>query len=353
MHTTRRRTSRCFVPIGLVAALAGASAACLAEEDFAGPDEEILVPDNEIPRPHPFPALALRPSVRLDVGVGLSHETVRVMAQGQRPDHVALQEGFAYFTNAIDSELDSVVGVELASGRAYRVSGPDRVVPQVVADAAGVYYADATAGRVLAQAHGGSATQTLADGLGGVWHLAESGDSLLVATFDSGVIARVSKTGNGVDILAKGLGVPANLAVAGDRVYYVNLRDNSLYVLSIASGEVTRLTGPENVTAGLVVDAEHIFWTDDEARAVMRLDRAGGVPEVFVPHQYAPRGIAGDDMHVYWATQSDGRVSRTAKTGGAITVLAAGYTAPGALALSADALIFTEATKGALLLIDK
>src|SRR5262249_19165122 len=103
----------------------------------------------------------------------------------------------------------------------------------------------------------------------------------------------------------------------------------------------------------LVLDSEAVYWgnmgDDPMSGSIMKLPKAGGTAQTLAPNQ-SPFALAIDATDIYWVNRAssgaaDGSVMRVPKGGGDLVTLASGLHDPWALAVSGNAVYWTESTQ--------
>jgi sugar lactone lactonase YvrE len=147
------------------------------------------------------------------------------------------------------------------------------------------------------------------------------------------------------------LASPTHLAIDAGNVYIVDKKKGWIAKAPITGGDAAPLAADQKGVGDLAVDATSVYWTTSDGKgggAIHKVAVDGkGKPSVLatVPgSDYGgPIGIEVDDKFVYWLVSTEqGSVQRTSKAGGMVTTLATGQRTPYGLALTPDAMVWTD-----------
>lgn len=223
------------------------------------------------------------------------------------------------------------------------VSDCDASPANAVADDNFIYYTDWGYDEVRRISVTGGSPDTLAMGLGLVFHRAIALDDTYVYFGDNSGVHRVPKAGGSVENLS-GNTKTTSLAVDGTHVYWTEgaVGGGALRrVLKIGGSDDTLVSGSVlDNPYGIAVDDTHVYWTElgsGKARRIAK-DGSGSIFD-YVPVQpsYQAGSIAVNSTHVFWSDTTgspDGRIRRVPKTGGTVEDMALGLFGPGGIQLS-------------------
>jgi hypothetical protein len=106
---------------------------------------------------------------------------------------------------------------------------------------------------------------------------------------------------------------PLAIAVDCTNVYFAT-NDGSRSKVSRAGGAVTTLaTGQGYPSFSMAVDADRLYFIDDAAGEIRSVPIAGGDVTTVASGQSNPGAIAVDAMYVYWTNLGDGTLMKAAK----------------------------------------
>ncbi|HEY3353146.1 MAG TPA: hypothetical protein VGQ83_07870 [Polyangia bacterium] len=175
----------------------------------------------------------------------------------------------------------------------------------------------------------------------------------------------------GVATLATGTPGAYDIAVDETHVYWVASgmaapTDTDAQILRVAKWGGTPevvLTLPPRVYH-FTLDSTHVYVAHhnspqggavEGAGAILRVPKAGGAAETVAAGLTAPYAIAVDEQDVYWSKgfAYTGAISRTPKAGGAVVTLGDGVDNPWDLALDDTFVYYTEMNKGRVMRLAK
>jgi hypothetical protein len=163
-------------------------------------------------------------------------------------------------------------------------------------------------------------------------------------------VMRVSKSGGAASVIvpaSEGAGARA-IAVDDDYVYWSGSFDQKLMRAAIAAPTPEVFADTRSPTSSyinaIVVDQAAIYWTDWQNGQVLTLPKSGGVPRVLTDAARRPGALAVDATHVYWTedlADGQGAVVSMPLAGGTPLTLASGQSAPRGIAINATHVYWT------------
>jgi sugar lactone lactonase YvrE len=147
------------------------------------------------------------------------------------------------------------------------------------------------------------------------------------------------------------LSSPTHLAIDASNLYVVDKKNGWIAKAPLSGGDAKPLASDQKGVGDLALDATNVYWTTSDGKgggAIHKVAVDGkGKPSVVatVPTSDfgGPLGVEVDDKFVYWLVSTEqGSVMRASKAGGAPTTLATGQRTPYGLALTPDALVWTD-----------
>jgi hypothetical protein len=172
--------------------------------------------------------------------------------------------------------------------------------------------------------------------------LVADGDHIYWSELERGEIKRLAKQGGDVETLATGELLPTCLAVGDAGVYWATRRHQIMGVR--APGQAPRRIAELGAAAtGLAVDGDDLLVALATGE-MWRVTLDGVARQLFLTGQCFSRGFVVDARRVYWIDEEAGAVQSFAKRGGgSVRRLADAPAREGFLALTSEALVWSDA----------
>jgi hypothetical protein len=188
-------------------------------------------------------------------------------------------------------------------------------------------------GRLLAMAEQGGAVRMIADKLGPIGGFVADGAAAYVAAAPTGSPAglyRVDLRTGAKRLLAEQNATSA-LAQSGDSVYVASKLAGVIAVVDKASGAMQTVASGQTSICGLSVVGGDLIWTTSgdlttKTGGSVRRSRAGSI-DVIAAQQLAPCALATDGESLFWApaqnAPADAKLMRASLRGDAVTAMGA------------------------------
>jgi hypothetical protein len=282
------------------------------------------------------------------------------LASEQVPTDIAVDATNVYWVNAATSTKEATLAkIPLGGGTAVTLATHD--FGHIAIDATSVYATIPSEQKVLKISKSGGTPTVLASNEPGAALIAVDADNVYWTTYSSsvcpdqgpcipdGAIKKAPKTGGAPKTIASQLENPGGLAVDGTNVYWTSPGSNyfqgAVYKVPLDGGTPVPLAAKETgVRDAIAISATNVYWVQTSLA-----DGGGGSAIVTVPIEggaitqvIASNGpLATDRTYLYFVDQY--RIMKIPLAGGApVTITIKGNLAPGALAVDATNVYWTN-----------
>lgn len=295
------------------------------------------------------------------------HRLAKVLARAAgTPAFIAAGGGWVYWSETIEGDLDSVMGVSLEDGEVRPFGAPFCTNPAGLAahpDGGVVWTCSGAGGRSGPDNHDGVVAMYLLRDAATIVIAEEQYGPWAVAVDRSGVYwvnAGGPRKADGAIMRWDGAAAPRAIAVGLDNPTAIAIDESTVYVLagspsevvavSKAGGGLRTIAVGEEETSDLAVDDVHVYWTTTEG--VFRARKQGGAPEQVARLDDIPIALAIDGEAVFVATY-EGSIVRVSKADGKRTLLAARQPEPTDLALDTTHVYWGNVGYNAIVMTEK
>lgn len=257
----------------------------------------------------------------------------------------------------------------------------------ITADSTHVYWTDFAAGSLHRFPIAGGSVEALTPPEAGteIYGLAVAGDFVYLCDSASGELRRVASTGGSIEVLAtspcfdiavdathlywsskepneptirrlaltsgtlEDIGAPGvsyNIELAGSTLYWTVYSLGEIHSIPTIGGTSSRLaTVAASGPWGLTADTTSVYWANHQASAgsIARVPINGGPAEILASDQAGAHQVVVEGQDVYWTSEYDGTIMHQGQ-GVAPVAIATGQGEPLGLALTAEALFWTNET---------
>ena len=200
--------------------------------------------------------------------------------------------------------------IEVPDGPVTRVhlTGVPGLPEELVGDATSVYLTIFNQKQVMRVPIGGGAAEHVLDVARGV--LALHGDTLYVASYDTGALLAVPTAGGKPRTVAHGLRHPTAIAIDDTAAYVYSEDDQRVLRVELATGASSILGEHLNNSDELAIAGDSLYTVSWPGKLVRLPKVPGRAPDTLADDLHVPRAVVSDDHFVYVTTQEPPRIVR-------------------------------------------